>query len=218
MSTIFGAKIVLGIAILIGSILTIVSPFASDIDFKVLFVCRFFTGVSHGAFWPAMSSLWAHWAPKNERSKLVGIANAGSQIGNVAALSLGGYLCVNGFAGGWPSIFYVFGAVGIVWFILWMVLTSKSPKDHRFIGENEREYILVNTNMKNVVAQKKTIGQAVREVPWLSILKSKAFWALVFAHSSSNFGTYLFLTQLPTYMNVLNSFFFSFTLFLNYFS
>ena len=51
----------------------------------------------------------AHWAPPNERSRLVGIANAGAQIGNVAALSLGGYLCVSGFDGGWPSIFYTFG-------------------------------------------------------------------------------------------------------------
>jgi predicted MFS family arabinose efflux permease len=36
-----------------------------------------------GVFWPAMSSLWAYWAPPAERSRLVGVANAGAQIGNV---------------------------------------------------------------------------------------------------------------------------------------
>ena len=30
-----------------------------------------------------MSSLWAFWAPPAERSRLVGVGNAGSQIGNV---------------------------------------------------------------------------------------------------------------------------------------
>mgnify|MGYP000386211340 CR=1 FL=1 len=31
-----------------------------------------------------MCSLWAYWAPAHERSRLVGIGNAGSQIGNVS--------------------------------------------------------------------------------------------------------------------------------------
>ncbi len=138
-----------------------------------------------------MSSLWAYWAPPSERSRLVGIANAGSQIGNVVAFSLGGYLCVNGFDGGWPSIFYVFGIIGIVWTVLWLALTAKSPADHHFISEKEREYIIANTK-KSSTQQNKT--------PWLGIVKSASFWGLVFAHFSSNFGTYLFLTQLPTYM------------------
>ena len=32
------------------------------------------------------------------------------------------------------------------------------------------------------------------------MLKTKAFYGVVMAHTTSNFGTYLFLTQLPTYM------------------
>lgn len=35
-----------------------------------------------------MSSLWAYWAPPAERSRLVGVANAGAQIGNVILLKL----------------------------------------------------------------------------------------------------------------------------------
>lgn len=60
-------------------------------------------------------SIKAYWAPPSERSRLAGIANAGAQMGNVIALPLGGFLCVYGFAGGWPSIFYVFGIFGVVW-------------------------------------------------------------------------------------------------------
>lgn len=32
------------------------------------------------------------------------------------------------------------------------------------------------------------------------MLQTKAFWGVMLAHTTSNFGTYLFLTQLPTYM------------------
>ena len=33
--------------------------------------------------WPAFAGFWAAWAPPSERSRLIGVANAGSQIGNV---------------------------------------------------------------------------------------------------------------------------------------
>lgn len=196
----FGAKIVLAGAILVGSILTLIIPVAAKLDYKALVACRFFIGVAHGAFWPAMSTLWSRWAPPTERSRLAGVANAGAQIGNVVALPLGGYLCINGFAGGWPSIFYVFGAIGIVWFVLWMILVSKSPEDHRFIKDKERDYIIEQTKE----------GLSVKKQPILTVTKniltSKAFYALLICHACSNFGTYLFLTQLPTYMKEILKF------------
>ena len=62
-----------------------------------------------GAFWPSVSSFWAFWAPASERSRMVGISSSGSRIGNIVGLAIGSSLCIYGFAGGWPSIFYIFG-------------------------------------------------------------------------------------------------------------
>ena len=63
----------------------------------------------------------------------------------VVALPLGGFLCIYGFGGGWPSIFYVFGVSGVVWFALWMLLVATSPEEHRFIGQREKDYIVEQT-------------------------------------------------------------------------
>ena len=60
-------------------------------------------------FWPSVSSIWANWAPPAELSRLAGFASSGASVGNIIALPLGAYLCVNGFDNGWPSIFYIFG-------------------------------------------------------------------------------------------------------------
>ena len=38
-----------------------------------------------------------------ERSRLIGISHGGAYIGNIVALVAGGWLCVSGFDGGWPS-------------------------------------------------------------------------------------------------------------------
>lgn len=54
-------------------------------------------------------------------------------------------MCIYGFGGGWPSIFYIFGIVGIVWFVAWMILAAKGPEEHRFISQKEKDYIVDQT-------------------------------------------------------------------------
>lgn len=66
----------------------------------------------------------------------------------MVTLPLAGYLCENGFNGGWPSIFYVLGSIGILWFIVWMIFSSNEPGNNRFISESEKEYILNSTKIK----------------------------------------------------------------------
>jgi hypothetical protein len=42
---------------------------------------------------------------------------------------------------GWPSIFYVSGAVAIVWAAAWCYIGANSPAQHPFISLEERIYI-----------------------------------------------------------------------------
>ena len=95
-----------------------------------------------GAVWPAISSLYVNWAPPVEKSRLIGFSSSGVNIGNIFALSLGGWLCDEGFDGGWGSVFYIFGLIGIVWAFLMMLLNSDSPSNHKFISITERDYII----------------------------------------------------------------------------
>lgn len=188
----FGSIKVCNTVIFIGSILTILTPYAARIDYLLLILCRFVLGFAHGMLWPAISTLWSFWAPPAERSTLMSIARSGSQLGNVVALPLGGYLCVNGFDGGWPSLFYVLGAAGIVWCILCTLLASSKPNTHRFISSKEQGYIL--NEVGSLEKKEKLV------TPWKSILTSRLVYALVFTQFCSNFCTYVFLTNLPTYM------------------
>jgi len=73
------------------------------------------------------------------------MSHAGGMIGNIIALLTGGYLCINGFAGGWPSIFYIFGIIGILWVIVTGILISNTPNENKFICHNEKDYINIMT-------------------------------------------------------------------------
>jgi hypothetical protein len=82
-----------------------------------------------------------------------------------------------------------------VWFVVWMILASNSPDENRFIGENEKRYVLEETKETRSSHEESEAG-----APWGKIMTSKACWALFIGHSCSNWGTYLFLTSLPSYM------------------
>jgi len=42
---------------------------------------------------------------------------------------------------GWESVFYVTGAIGIIWSIAWFLLVFDSPSQHPRISAEERRYI-----------------------------------------------------------------------------
>ena len=54
----FGSKIVLAVAILVGSVLTLLLPFAARIHVGMLIAGRFLIGLAHGVVWPAFSGFW----------------------------------------------------------------------------------------------------------------------------------------------------------------
>jgi MFS family permease len=141
----FGGKRMIASSMGIGSLITILIPFCARLHYLALIICLFLTGVAHGAFWPSISSFWTYWAPHSERTRLVGMATSGARVGNIVALTLGSVLCIHGFDGGWPSLFYLFGIAGVIWTLLVVFITADSPADHRFISQQEKEYILEET-------------------------------------------------------------------------
>ncbi|XP_014602943.1 PREDICTED: putative inorganic phosphate cotransporter isoform X5 [Polistes canadensis] len=116
----------------------------------------------------------------------------GAQFGTVISMPLSGLLSEYGFSGGWPSIFYVFGAVGIIWCIAFFFLVYEDPENHPRISEDEKKYI--------VSALWGNAGASSPPIPWKSIATSKPFWAILIAHMGQNYGYETLMTELPTFM------------------
>ncbi|KAK7098468.1 sialin-like [Littorina saxatilis] len=192
----YGGKRVLGYCMCACSLLTLLMPIAARTDWRFLMGLRILAGICQGVVWPCMQMLWGCWAPPLETGKLAGFCYAGSQIGNVLTFPIAGLLCKYGFDGGWPAVFYVLGAYGLLWFVLWMFLVFDSPAVHPRISPEERHYIEYSLRGRSAV------GGASRhdKIPWRKILTSKRVWAIVVTNVCANWGTYTFLTNIPTYM------------------
>ena len=153
------------------SFLTLLTPLATYIGPVSLILLRTLQGLVQGFIYTSMHALWSKWAPPLERSRLATFAFSGSYIGSVVALSIGGII---GEYINWQSIFYISGGVGLVWTLLWFYFISESPAEHKTITDDEKNYI-VNSYIQN---------DNDKVIPWNDILRSKAVWAIVIAHSS----------------------------------
>ncbi|MCP9258952.1 putative transporter C38C10.2 [Dirofilaria immitis] len=176
----YGARLVIGFTVLGSAILTIISPIAATTR----------------CYFPAFHTLWSMWAPPLERSLLTGLTYAGAQIGNTAVMPLSGLLCKYGFAGGWPSIFYVLGVAGILWCLLWFFYVSDRPSRSKRISKDELNYI--ENSLADIMAANSK--KAKRAVPWFSIFKSLPVWALFCGHFAGDWGAYIMMTSLPLFM------------------
>lgn len=72
----------------------------------------------------------------------------------------------------WRSLFYSGAIISFVLILLWMILITEKPHDTKWLGEEERSYILTNIEAERV--NRKTIEKA----PLAEVLKDINVWKL----------------------------------------
>ncbi|XP_063236034.1 sialin-like isoform X2 [Bacillus rossius redtenbacheri] len=136
----FGGKMVYGLGTFLAAALTVVSPQCAWLSHHLLFAVRLLEGLAESVTYPALQFMISKWAPPQERSRF-SIIFSGGYLGTITCFPISGLLCDWGVAGGWPMVFYVFGGIGVVWFIPWLFLVYDSPQQHPRISPEERDYI-----------------------------------------------------------------------------
>lgn len=186
----YGNIYFLGIGMLINSVFGLLVPIAAHMGIWWLICVRFIQGLGEGPIVPCTHALLAKWIPPNERSRMGAFVYAGAQFGTVISMPLSGLLSAS--HAGWPSIFYVFGVVGTIWCVAFLIWVYEDPETHKKINPDERMYIQK--------ALGRVVGQSIPPIPWTSIIKSVPFWAILLAHMGHNYGYETLMTELPTYM------------------
>ncbi|XP_010426983.1 PREDICTED: ascorbate transporter, chloroplastic-like [Camelina sativa] len=184
----FGGKVVLGFGVVWWSFATIMTPIAARLGLPFLLVVRAFMGIGEGVAMPAMNNMLSKWIPVSERSRSLALVYSGMYLGSVTGLAFSPML-IHKF--GWPSVFYSFGSLGSIWFMLWLKYAYSSPKDDPGLSAEEKKVILGGSKPR----------EPVTVIPWKLILSKPPVWALIISHFCHNWGTFILLTWMPTYYN-----------------
>ncbi|GIY75537.1 putative inorganic phosphate cotransporter [Caerostris darwini] len=169
----YGAKNTIVIGIFLSSVAHLLSPFAAWSSSYLMIAMQLLRGLGQGLLPPAHSVLAANWYPSTERGFLNAIVMAGSVIGSLISCFSAGALCASSFLGGWPSVYYIYGALGLI-LCLWVQMSMyESPRVHPSIKDEELNYILQN--------QETDLSQKRPPTPWKKIFTSIPFYAMTFA-------------------------------------
>uniref|UniRef100_A0AAG5D7W2 Major facilitator superfamily (MFS) profile domain-containing protein n=1 Tax=Anopheles atroparvus TaxID=41427 RepID=A0AAG5D7W2_ANOAO len=192
LAEIIGGRRVFGYSMLWASLLTLLTPLASNTHYIAVVILRAVLGFFLGASWPAIHPLTAVWIPPMDRSKFIANMMA-SSLGAAITMPICGFLIATI---GWQSVFYFTGGLGLIWSIVWFLVVFETPASHPRISPEERNEI---ESAINAVGKKKKPSY----VPWMSIITSPPVWAIILTHGASVFGFFTVVNQLPTYMKYI---------------
>ncbi|XP_012266659.2 putative inorganic phosphate cotransporter isoform X2 [Athalia rosae] len=196
----FSARWVMNGSVILNAVASVLSPLAAQLHVSLFIIMRFAQGLGGGVTFPAMHVMISKWAPPEERSILSSIVYAGTALGTVISILLSGVLAANL---GWASVFYIEGALSLIWCIGWAFIVQDSPESQtRFITQGEKDYIATSLGQ----SQSKAGTKKKPPVPWRQVITSLPFLAILVSHVCSNFGWYMLLTELPTFMNQILKF------------
>ena len=136
----FGGKRVLGIAVLSWSAFALLTPLAATTSVAVLLLVRIALGIGEAAVVPASYELFSRWVPAMERGRAVGRFLCGIPLGQIAGFALTGYLTASY---GWPASFYLFGALGVLWALVFLRAVHNDPAHDPKVSAAERALLPV---------------------------------------------------------------------------
>jgi ACS family sodium-dependent inorganic phosphate cotransporter len=183
----FGGKRVLGAGVALWSIATFLTPIATA-SFGLLLFMRAALGAGEAVNFPAIHSIAARWTPAAERARAISLHLSGTALGTIIALLASPPIII---AFGWEAVFYISGLVGLLWLALWWWKAADWPELSPGVSAAE---------MAEIRAGRSEVS-AAEGIPWGKICREPAVWATVMAHLCNNFGFFMLLLWLPSYLD-----------------
>ncbi len=184
----YGGKKVLGYALLIWSLFTIITPLFAYQGLWWLILVRILMGLGEGVTFPSWHSIYARWIPFKERTRAVGFTNSGIAAGTLFGFAVAALIIANY---SWEWVFYSFGLIGVFWYFFWNKIVTSYPEDNKYISKDELIII------KSEAPSKETAPK----IPLLRLIRNTPFMAIAIATFCNNWSLYTFLSYLPKYIN-----------------
>jgi len=198
----FGPRAVLTAAILWWSALTLATGLVPHLPLRhwiglvgTFLLVRFLIGVGEAAALPNSNKMVAFWVGDARR----GMANSMFLMG----IGIGGTLTPVLITRimqrwGWPMSFYISGAIGIIFAIVWFTYATNRPEQHPRV--NAAELQLIHARLLPVRSSSGTAAPASLNPPWQKLLSNGSTWGLMFSYFCEGYPNYIFYTWFFLYL------------------
>ena len=190
----FGSKLTYYLAMTFWSIFTLAQGLVHGVG--SLLACRLGLGVSESPCFPTNSRVVATWFPQRERALATGTYTVGEYIG-LACFSPLLFALMGAY--GWRSLFFVVGAAGIIFGVIWW-LFYREPHEHPHANAAELEYIEAGGGLTR---DEHGNTRKARAFSWSTVgelLKHRQLTGICLGQFAGNSTLVFFLTWFPTYL------------------
>ena len=178
----FGHRSILALIVLWWSLFTAFTGMAGGL--MSLLAIRFMFGIGEAGSSPCSTGVISRWFEKTEVGKAQGYVWAASRMGG--ALTPFVVIPVMAWVG-WRAAFYLLGAVGIVWAVVWYV----------WYRDRKRENV-ESEESKGATER----GANVPKLSWGSMFRNSQFWLICGMYFFYAFGSWFFFSWFPTFMEL----------------
>lgn len=157
-------------------------------------VLRGLLGLAEGSANPAGMKTVSEWFPARERGLAGGVFNIGASVGSMLAPPLVAWAILTY---DWRAAFFISGALGLVWVVLWLVF-YRSPATHPRLSADERRLI--------AEGREPHLEAEARKPSPLRILRNRNFWGIALPRflADPTWGTLAF--WVPLYLTTVRGF------------
>ncbi|HVW48853.1 MAG TPA: MFS transporter [Trinickia sp.] len=191
----FGSKLTYFLSMTLWSLCTLAQGLVTGVG--ALFACRLGLGVTESPCFPTNSRVVATWFPQTERAFATGTYTVGEYVG-LAFFSPLLFALMGAF--GWRMLFYVVGAAGIVFGLIWWRF-YREPREHPAANDAELDYIEAGGGLTR---HSSSANNGKRpKVDWRDIgrlLKHRQLTGICLGQFAGNSTLVFFLTWFPTYL------------------
>ena len=182
----YGHRSVLAVIVLWWSLFTAFTGMAGGL--ASLLVIRFMFGIGEAGSSPCSTGVISRWFKKTEVGKAQGYVWAASRMGG----ALTPFVVIPMMAWvGWRSAFYLLGAVGVVWAVVWY-LWYRNPKT----AASD------DSQASSVTAQIQDVQPPTTQSLWRTLLHAPQFWIICGMYFFYAFGSWFFFSWFPTFMEL----------------
>jgi MFS family permease len=152
-----------------------------------LIVIRALFGAGEAGAFPNLTRVFTTWLPARERERAQATLWLATRVsGAFTPVLVAGLIS----AIGWRRTFEVFGAIGVVWAVLFYRYYRDQPADHPAV--NSAELALLPPPTETAIAH--------TGVPWGLIFSSPHVWLLSIQYMCLAYGWWFYINWLPTYL------------------
>lgn len=181
-----GHRYVLAFIVLWWSVFTGFTGMAGG--FIMLIFVRFMFGIGEAGSYPCMTGVIGKWYKPSETARAQGYIWAASRLGG----AMTPFVVIPVIALlGWRMAFYILGAIGLVWSLVWFWFYRDKPSEIKGITRDELQLL-----------PESKPEQAKVKIPWKIILSKRQFWVLLSMYFFYAWGSWFFFSWFPTFMEL----------------